>query len=86
MPPRSKHRQEAAVPVSACDETDTYAPVAIDIAPAANPAWPVSTRWPCSACEDATPIIRLAVEIMPSFAPRTAARSHPIALIRCGFL
>lgn len=32
---------------------------------------------------DATPTIKLAVEMMPSFAPRTAARSQPIRSIEC---
>jgi hypothetical protein len=30
-----------------------------------------------------TPIIRLAVDKIPSFAPKTAARSQPLRLVRC---
>jgi hypothetical protein len=36
-----------------------------------------------SALAAATPISKLAVETMPSFAPSTAARRHPIRAARC---
>jgi hypothetical protein len=53
-----------------------YSPTAIDIAPAAIPATPAVTK-KLSALAAETPIIKLAVETRPSFAPRTAALSHP---------
>jgi hypothetical protein len=34
------------------------------------------------ADDEATPTIRLAVETIPSFAPSTAARSHPTRSIK----
>ena len=58
--------------------TDTYSPAAIDIAPATSPAVPVTRIDDCAAPAAATPAIRLAVETMPSLAPRIAARSQPI--------
>ena len=57
--------------------TDTYSPVAIAMAPAANPATPVNIMFPCAAWAEATPRTKLAVEMMPSLAPKTAARSQP---------
>src|SRR5690606_16233893 len=51
---------------------------AIDIAPATSPATP-ATRISCDAAvAAATPTMRLDVEISPSLAPSTAARSQPI--------
>ena len=45
-----------------------------------DPATKTLLRVPCAA---ATPSNRLAVEMMPSFAPNTAARSHPTWSPRC---
>jgi hypothetical protein len=53
-------------------------PAAIDIAPATRPATPATNtllRLPFAAATAGT---RLAVDRMPSFAPSTAARSHPV--------
>jgi hypothetical protein len=68
----------SAFSASPCELTETYSPAAIDIAPATSPAVPVSRMEDCAAPAAATPAIRLAVETMPSLAPRIAARSHPI--------
>ena len=64
--------------MSAWELTDTYSPAAIDMAPATSPATPATTTalWVASAA--ATPITRLAVERMPSLAPRTVARNQPM--------
>ena len=40
-------------------------------------------RSPCVALAAATPSTRLAVDTMPSLAPRTAARSQPMRPVRC---
>jgi len=56
----------------------TYSPAAIDMAPATSPAIPAIKRLRCVACAAATPSTRLDVERMPSFAPRTVARSQPM--------
>ena len=48
------------------------------IAPAAQPATAAVRIAAWSAPEAATPTIRLPVEMMPSLAPRTAARSHAV--------
>src|SRR4051812_46322454 len=69
--------------VSACELTDTYSPAAIERAPAASPATPARSTSLRVARPAATPITRLAVDTMPSLAPRTAARSHPILCERC---
>ena len=58
-------------------------PVAVDIAPAVKPAIPVNMMFPWAACAEAAPGTRLAVEMMPSFAPITAARSQPIFSMMC---
>jgi hypothetical protein len=50
----------------------------MDIAPANSAATPAMRTLERLASEAATPTIKLAVETIPSFAPRTAARSHPI--------
>src|SRR5579863_4242448 len=79
----ARSRLRSACSVSACECTDTYSPAAIDMAPATRPATPATNtllRVPCAA---ATPSTRLAVERMPSFAPKTAARSHPTRPVRC---
>jgi len=64
--------------VSAWELTETYSPVAIDIAPATNPAVAATITADLDAPVADTPTIRLAVETIPSFAPSTAARSHPM--------
>src|SRR4249919_1626990 len=69
--------------VSACDCTDTYSPAAIDIAPAASPATPAVSTAAGEAPVAATPTIRLAVEMTPSLAPSTAARSQPMRELLC---
>ena len=50
----------------------------MDIAPATSPATPATTTLPWLACEAATPSTRLEVDRIPSFAPSTAARNHPM--------
>ena len=63
---------------SFCERTETYSPTAIDIAPATIPATPaVTIKLLSSGVAAVTPIMRLAVETMPSLAPRTAARNQP---------
>src|SRR5262249_21634393 len=42
------------------------------------PAIPVSSTLLCGAPDAATPTTRLATEMVPSLAPRTAARSQPM--------
>lgn len=79
-------RIRSALSVSACELTDTYSPAAIDIAPATSPAIPVSNMVAGVACAAATPTIRLAVDTMPSFAPRTDARNQPMRSMRCASL
>ena len=59
-----------------------YSPAAMDMAPAINPAIPVTSRVEWLALAAATPISRLAVETIPSLAPSTAARSQPIRSLR----
>ncbi|MOA51016.1 hypothetical protein D3C78_1741070 [compost metagenome] len=60
-----------------------YSPAAMDMAPAISPAIPVTSNVAWLALAAATPISRLAVETMPSLAPRTAARSQPIRSLLC---
>src|SRR5207342_3518494 len=76
-------RAMSARSVSACDCTDTYSPAAIDIAPAASPATPAVSTAAGEAPVAATPTIRLAVEMTPSLAPSTAARSQPMRELLC---
>jgi hypothetical protein len=71
-------RIRSAFSVSACELTDTYSPAAIDIAPATSAAIPVMRMADGLCAAAATPMIRLAVETIPSFAPRTDARNQPI--------
>src|SRR6188472_4679253 len=61
---------------SRCELTDTSSPAAIDSAPATSPATPAVTIAAPDAPDAATPRTRLAVETIPSLAPRTAARSQ----------
>ena len=63
------------------EETETYSPVAIENAPAASPASPVSTM-KCGDPPEAptpapTPAIRETLVTSPSMAPNTAGRSQP---------
>ncbi|KAG1241987.1 hypothetical protein G6F46_015450 [Rhizopus delemar] len=74
--------RRSAASVSACERTETYSPAAMDSAPATSPANPDVKMAPCVACAAATPVIRLAVETMPSLAPSTAARSQLLRKIR----
>src|SRR5678815_5971750 len=78
-----RSRARSARSVSDCELTDTYSPAAIDSAPATSPATPASRTSLRAAFAAATPTTRLAVETMPSLAPRTAARSQPIRSVRC---
>src|SRR5262249_59977075 len=68
---------------AACDWTETDSPAAIHLAPATRPADPATTMVLCVAWAAATPSTRLAVDTMPSLAPKTAARSQPMRPVRC---
>lgn len=63
--------------------TETYSPAAMDIAPATRPATPAIKGPELSVVAVATPMIKLAVETIPSLAPSTAARSRPIRETTC---
>ena len=68
--------------MSNCELTETYSPADIDMAPATKPATPaIKTSFRVAAAA-ATPTIKLAVEMMPSLAPSTAARNQPMRLMR----
>ena len=67
---------------SRCVETDPYSPAAIENAPAAIAATPVSTIVEREAFPAATPVSRAAVDSSPSLAPSTAARSQPLRWLR----
>ena len=54
----------------------------IDIAPATKPAMPATRMLLRLDSAAATPTIKLAVETIPSLAPSTAARSHPMRWVR----
>lgn len=58
-------------------------PALLDISPATRPANPATSTSLGAVAAAATPTSRLAVEMMPSLAPRTAARNQPIRSIRC---
>lgn len=73
-------RARSACSVSDCELTDTYSPAAIDMAPATIPAIPAINTSLCATV--AAPAMMLAVEMIPSFAPSTAARNHPMRLTR----
>src|SRR5512132_3825996 len=66
----------SACSASRCELTDTYSPAAIESAPATSPAIPAMTIDAPDAPDAATPSTRLAVDRMPSLAPRTPARSQ----------
>ena len=66
-----------------CIRDRTYSPAAIDIAPETKPATPVNKIVSCVAFAAAMPITKLAVETIPSFAPKTAARNQPMRCERC---
>ena len=70
----------SASSVSDCELTETYSPAAIDMAPATRPAAPATRASLAEFEAAATPTTRLAVEMMPSLAPSTAARSQPNSL------
>ena len=63
---------------SACELTETYSPAAIEAAPATSPAVPAVRIAARVESAEATPTMIAAVETMPSLAPSTAARSHPV--------
>src|SRR5690349_12457612 len=71
----------SASSVSRWEDTELYSPAAIDIAPATIDATPAMIRAFRSLLAAATPMRRLDVETTPSWAPSTAARSHPIRLV-----
>src|SRR5579863_6883029 len=54
----------------------------MDIEPAIMPATPAVITALKGVAAAATPTIKLAVEIIPSLAPRTAARSQPVRPIK----
>jgi hypothetical protein len=62
---------------SFCEETDTYSPAAIEQAPAARPARPVSTIVCAEPPPPPTPAISDTLVTSPSMAPNTAGRSQP---------
>jgi hypothetical protein len=66
----------SAFSTSVCELTETYSPAAIDKAPATNPAKVAIRIGSLKSLAAATPIARLAVDKIPSFAPRTAARNQ----------
>jgi hypothetical protein len=67
-------RARSACSESDCELTDTYSLAAIDIAPATIPATPaIKTSFRVAAAA-ATPTIKLAVDRMPSLAPRDKNR------------
>src|SRR5689334_20339348 len=67
----------SASSLSRCELTDPYSPAAIDPAPATSAAAPAVNTPARLASAAATPTMSAAVEVMPSLAPSTAARSHP---------
>lgn len=77
-----RSRARSAFSVSDCELSETYSPAAIDMAPATSTATPAIRTSFCFAAAAATPTIRLAVDMIPSLAPRTAALSHPMRSTR----
>ena len=69
--------------MSAWALTEMNSPTAIDIAPPTSPATPAVTIAVRELPAAATPTSRLAVDTIPSFAPRTAARNHPMRCDAC---
>ena len=67
----------SACSASRCELTEMYSPTAIDSAPATRPASPAVTSVERELLAAATPMTSPATDKMPSFAPSTAARSHP---------
>src|SRR5205814_2157274 len=63
--------------------TETYSPAAIERAPATSPARAATRIGSRADCAADTPTTRLLVEISPSLAPSTAARSQPTCVVRC---
>src|SRR6202044_2750691 len=59
------------------DETDTNSPAAMENAPAASPASPVSRIACCDPPPPPTPAISETLVTSPSMAPNTAGRSQP---------
>src|ERR1700689_1783363 len=68
---------------SFCEERETTSPAAIENAPAARPARPVSTIACCEPPPPPTPAIRDTLVTSPSIAPNTAGRSQPPETSRC---
>ena len=68
--------------MSRCELTEMYSPTPIERAPAKRPANPAVMTALLDELAAATPITRLAVDTIPSFAPSTAARNHPIRELR----
>jgi hypothetical protein len=73
-------RARSAASESTCELTETYSPAAIAIAPAAQPATAAVRISPREPAAEATPTMRLAVEMIPSFAPSTAALNQAARL------
>ena len=74
----ARSRARSARSVSAWELTETYSPAAIESAPATRPASAGDEDGVRASAAAATPTTRLLVEISPSLAPSTAARSHPM--------
>ena len=66
----------SAFSVSVWALTETYSPAAIANAPATSPAIVANKMGSLVVLADAIPMARLATDIIPSFAPSTAALSQ----------
>ena len=62
--------------------TDVYSPIAIEEAPANNPATPLS-RTVCALAAAPTPAMRAVLLTRPSIAPKVAARNQPPVTSEC---